>query len=443
MLIRNVEIDGEIIDVRVANGRIAEKGKLPGQADVDGQGGALLPGLHDHHIHLNATAAALNSVRCGPSEVKSGEELSTALSNAPGKEWIRGIGYHHSVAGEIDRDWLDANGPDRPIRIQHRGGRMWIFNSQAIELLDAEIPADGRLVDGDHSIRTSFQTSRPDLGPLVDKLLSYGITGVTEVTPKNIREDFEHYLEMARPLRLSIMGCEDLTGIEGVGALKLHYHDYNLPALDDLAYQISNAHEAGRPVASHCVTRSELMLTLAALEQAGSHPGDRIEHAAIADATAIDWMVKLGVTVVTQPHFIQERGDAYLKDVDSHDLPHLWRLKSFSDAGLKLAAGSDAPFGDPNPWKAMDASVNRPTGFDQGEVITPEEALALYTKPVDDAAGAPRKIRIGATADMCLLDRSWTKARKNLVDVSVLTSWIGGKQVYSTISSTKPHSSAV
>ena len=69
-----------------------------------------LPGLHDHHIHLLAFAASLNSVPCGPPHVTCERELAEALRARqpanPGA-WIRGVGYHPSVAGDIDRSWLD------------------------------------------------------------------------------------------------------------------------------------------------------------------------------------------------------------------------------------------------------------------------------------------------------------------------------------------------
>ena len=55
------------------------------------------------------------------------EALAEALHRAPGEGWLRGIGYHDGIADRIDRTWLDRHGPDRPIRIQHRGGRMWIL----------------------------------------------------------------------------------------------------------------------------------------------------------------------------------------------------------------------------------------------------------------------------------------------------------------------------
>ena len=429
MIIRNAEIDGQIADVLLADGIIAKVGEdIKGEHYLDAKGNALIPGLHDHHIHLNATAAAMNSVRCGPPEVQSEKELIEALNKA-GEEWLRGVGYHHSVAGEIDRAWLDDNGPVRPIRIQHRSGRLWILNSLAMAELGIGEPNNGRLLDSDFKLRSKSQF--PKLQPLIKRLLSSGITGVTEVTPSNGIAEYENYLQAAKPLRLSIMGRAELSAAQSQH-LKLHYHDHDLPPLEALADEIKRTHLAGRNIAAHCVTRAELMLTLAALEMAGPVYGDRVEHAAIADDASIAWMKKLGVIVVTQPNFITEREAAYLKDVPREDHQNLWRLKAFTEAGLSIAAGSDAPFGNPNPWAAMAAAVSRPKGF-ENEAVSPEAALTLYTKPASDAGARPRRVAMGEIADLCLLDRPWVDTRKNFADVIVQATWIGGELVYNRV----------
>ncbi|MBN3585858.1 hypothetical protein JYB64_26055, partial [Algoriphagus aestuarii] len=95
--------------------------------------------------------------------------------------------------------------------------------------------------------------------------------------------------------------------------------------------------------AMHCVTRVELLFALSALQSAGAIPGDRIEHAAIADDAMLEALASLGVTVVTQPHFIAERGDQYLEAVDAWDIPYLYRGAAFLHHKVALAAGSDAP----------------------------------------------------------------------------------------------------
>src|ERR1044072_4219287 len=103
------------------------------------------------------------------------------------------------------------------------------------------------------------------------------------------------------------------------------------------------------------------------------------------DAVGPDHLVaeiaRLGLWVVSQPHFIVERGDQYRRDIDADTLPHPYRLAAFRVAGGVRAAGSDAPFGDAEPWAAMAAALARRTrdGVTLGarETLTPEEALDL------------------------------------------------------------------
>jgi predicted amidohydrolase YtcJ len=421
-----VRIDGGVIAAMAP-----DLAPLPGEPVVEAAGGALLPGLHDHHIHLDAAAAAAASVRCGPPQVGDREALARALAIVPGAGWLRGVGYHDSI-GRVDRAWLDAHGPDRPVRIQHRGGRMWVLNSRAIELLGAGMPADGRLIDGDALVSARLGRVPPDLAGLGQRLAALGITGVTEVTPRNSAADFARYAAAGMAQHLLVMGGAGLDaqpqlGLARRGAVKLHYHDHALPGLDALADEVARAHAAGRPVAAHCVTRGELLLTLAAIETAGTHPGDRIEHAGVAPDEAVDWTARLGLTVVTQPHFLAERAAAYRTEVDAADRAYLYRLQAWRGAGVRLAAGSDAPFGGISPWAAMAAAVDRPAGFEAGEALSPEAALGLFLGPADDPGGPARQLTVGAVADLCLLDRGWHAARTDLAAVGVQATIVAGE----------------
>jgi len=442
LLLRAAELEGAILDVTLRDGRIAaiapHLAAEPGTAIVEAAGNALIPGLHDHHIHLNAAAAARASVRCGPPEITSPAALAAALAAAPGEGWLRGIGYHDSVAGEIGRTWLDRHGPPRPIRIQHRSGRLWILNSLALAELGLGPDSDGRLLDSDVWLRAHLPDQSPDLHPIAHWLASRGVTGLTEVTPRNGLADYHRLADAGLPQRLLIMGTAELDhapplAMAQVGAVKLHYHDHDLPGLDHLVREIARAHAAGRPVASHCTTPAELMLTLLAIEDAGAHPGDRIEHAAIVTPDNADWIARLGLTVVPQPHFLSERGDAYRTDVDPRDRPWLYRLAGLQRAGIPLAAGSDAPFGNPDPWLAMAAAVDRPAGFGPGEALTPEAALALFTGTATAPGGAPRRIAPGEAADLCLLDRPWAAARRNLAMVGVTMTLVAGQPVHGPV----------
>src|SRR5882762_5501693 len=138
-LIKDTEVDGRRVDVRIAGGLVAEIGprlsRQAGEEVLDAAGGALLPGLTDHHLHLHALAAAATSVRCGPPTVRDLTQLATALNTARGDEhgWVRGTGYVETVAGELNTAALDGLHAQRPVRVQHRGGALWVVNTRAAD----------------------------------------------------------------------------------------------------------------------------------------------------------------------------------------------------------------------------------------------------------------------------------------------------------------------
>lgn len=459
MLIRNAEINlDRRVDVRIAHGLVAaiesSLAVLPQEEVIDARGAALLPGLNDHHVHLYAFAAAQASVQCGPPQVGDADALRAQLRRAAVSlgegDWLRGIAYHESVAGEIDRDWLDAVVPDHPVRIQQRSGRLWILNSRALQVTDAEHDlsaplervggrATGRLFDGDGWLRQYTSRQRPALHAISRMFASHGITGITDTSYQNGPADYEAFAQAHASGELlqyvRVMGdarLDQLQEREGVmrGEHKFHLHDHELPDFEVLCEDIRRSHRAGRAAAFHCVTRTDLVFALGALKEAGSFKGDRIEHAAIVPPELMDEIRALGLIVVTQPHFIAERGDQYLQDVAREDQPWLYRLRGFLDDGVPLAAGSDVPYGSANPWAAMQAAVTRrsQSGVTMAveESLTPEQALDLFLSPLNAPGAMPRRLDVGAPADLCLLAVNWNQACADLSQVDVRRTWKSG-----------------
>ncbi|MDX1497809.1 MAG: amidohydrolase family protein, partial [Salinisphaeraceae bacterium] len=416
---------------------------------LDAAGGVLLPGLKDHHLHLAATAVAKNSMTCGPNDWPNAQAFAEGLQRYAenhGQEWIRGIGYHESLAGEIDAAWLDKYLPDTPVRIQHRGGRQWIFNTAGLRWLEVgegdpferkNGELTGRLIEGDSWLRNRMQQlgrgGFPDLSKLSLELASYGITGVTDTSPDNNQQSLRHF-EQARETgellqTLLLMGDASLNKqqpkVAGVhiGARKFHLLESALPDWDQLVQAIASSHSVGRNVAFHCVTRTELVFALSALEQSGVLAGDRIEHASITPPEALTKIQELGLTVVAQPALIAERGDQYLADVDTDDQPWLYRLNAFLRADVPLAGSSDAPYTSLNPWQAMQAAVGRTTTggatIGKQEALTPEQALALYTSPLRKPGFHRHGLQVGESADCCLLRQGWAELRTDLAQAEV------------------------
>lgn len=481
MLIRRAEVEGRIVDLRCEAGRITALARdlapRPEEPILEAAGGALIPGLHDHHLHLFSLAAALRSIDCGPPRVANAEALARALRDAPSVEgWRRGTGYFESVAGPLDRDRLDALAPGGPLRIQHRSGVAWFLNSAAIAALGLDDPAGataagdragatvqpagsppsahpsqaafagverddsgratGRLFRADAWLRERLPNPKPpDLRAAGLHLARFGITGVTDATATNDLAQAALFREAQRsgalPQRARLMGDTSLADLAreerlAPDARKLLLDEPALPELDALVAEIGGAHRAGRGCAFHCVTRVELHFALAALEAAGASAADRLEHASVAPPEAIEMAKRLGIRVVTQPNFAFERGDDYLEAVDPRDQAHLYRVKSWLDAGVPLLAGTDAPYGEPDPWQAMRAAVTRRTrggrALSAGEAISPETALALF------ASGF--RIAVGEPADLCLLDRPWRAVREALDAERVAATFCDGRLVF-------------
>ncbi|WP_036517974.1 amidohydrolase family protein [Nevskia soli] len=468
MLIRRAEINfSVVVDLRVANGRVAAIAPQLLAQDhetvIEANGAALVPGLRDHHLHLASLAASRSSLRCGPPQVHTAAQLAALLgAQGEGCGWVRGIGYHESVAGEIDRDWIDCHLSNRPVRIQHRGGRLWVLNSLALQVLGVdEAGADpleriggrlsGRLYDNDRWLRQRLGRERPNLAGVSLHLASRGVTGLTDASPNNGPEEVR-WLRQAQQRgellqELLVMGDASLDdfGMEPaasdtvasslrIGPRKFHLHEAHLPDYEQVCAGIRQARQAARNVAFHCVTRAELVYTLGALREAGVSAGDRIEHASVTPPELLEEIRELGLTVVSQPGFVAERGDSYLEAVEADDQPWLYRLRAFVDAGVPLAGSSDAPFAEAEPWQAMQAAVTRRSAAGRSvgaaEALSPEQALALFTSPLDTPGQAPGRVEVGAVADLCLLDAGWKSVRLDLAAARPRLTLRGGQVIW-------------
>ncbi|MGW0197522.1 amidohydrolase family protein, partial [Nonomuraea sp. NPDC003201] len=363
--------------------------------------------------------------------------LAAALAAAPAdaEGWVRGVGHAESVAGLLDAAALDRLHPNRPVRLQHRGGSLWILNTTAIRLLgldrieDSGIERDlggrptGRVWCADHLVRSSAeQQSRthpdtlPDLALVAGKLARWGVTSVTDATPGLAPGIVLALAERMRrgvlPQRVRLLGAPFETGLPNgrltAGPWKVVIRDDALPGLDELVQEIAYAHLTGRPVALHCLSVEALYLALAALEEADALEGDRIEHAALVPAWCLNRLRTLGLRVVTQPAFLADRGEDMLRGTPPDEHEDLYRYAGLLRAGIPVLPSSDAPYGPADPWRAMAAARDRTT--ETGRCAQPAErvevaiALSGYLAPSHLPSSRAAPLGAGADADVVLLE---------------------------------------
>ena len=268
------------------------------------------------------------------------------------------------------------------------------------------------LVD-DLGLTTGFGDDRLRLGPI--KFFSDGsLIGRTAAV-------FEPFLEDPRPdnLGLEMMPQEELDAV------------------------VRQAHDAGFQVATHAIGDRAISMVLTAYERAlAANPRPdhrhRIEHCGICRPELIARIAHLGVLPVSQPIFIPEYGDGFLRHLGRDRCRLTYPFQSFLAAGVDLVFSSDCPVSAFEPLKGIQAAVEERTGsgepYAPAEAIPVEEAIRRYTVAGAYAAFEERikgSITVGKLADLAVLERDPAAVPPaEIAAVRVLATIIGGETVY-------------
>jgi predicted amidohydrolase YtcJ len=427
---------------------------------IDGQGMALLPGFIDAHCHLLSYAASLLSVDCSPRAIRSIGDIRAALAAAaahtPEGRWLRAVGYDETdlAEGRHPTRWdLDAAVARHPVRLMHRTGRACVLNSRAMSLVGLHAgseeppggfierdPASGEptglLLEMNDVVDPfvpplSYEELSAGVRQAAQVFLSQGVTAVQDATATNGSQEWELFrrlmAEGCLPLSVTLMeGYRHLGELpEADGALPLRRGPVKVviaelgeelhPGSEELEDIVWRVHQARRQVALHAVGEAAVAAAARALAAAlrrrpyRDHR-HRIEHCGVCPPALAGRLAALGVVVVTQPTFVYHNGDRYLRHVPAQDLPHLYPLRTLLEAGVPLAAGSDAPVAPPGVVSGLVGAVRRLSSggatVTPGQAIPAEQALAMHTCAAGHAAfeeGMHGSLRTGKRADLVLL----------------------------------------
>jgi predicted amidohydrolase YtcJ len=170
----------------------------------------------------------------------------------------------------------------------------------------------------------------------------------------------------------------------------------------------------------------------------------RIEHIETISAADIPRFGKLGVIASMQPlHSYPDVNtmDVWARNAGPDRASRAWAWKSISNAGGRLAFGSDWPVVTLNPWEGIQTAVTRQTtegkpdaGFVPEQRLTVEETVRGYTL---GAAYAGRRektegsIERGKLADLIIVSQNIFEIDpRRIGQTKVLTTIVGGRVVY-------------
>ena len=453
---------------------------------IDCRGRTVLPGFNDAHCHIFSFIRSLRSLDLSPSSVSSIAEIKAlvhrrARSLPPGS-WLAGTDYNEFYLAEKrhpNRRDLDEAAPNHPVILTHRSLHACVLNSMALSLagITREAPEPpGALVEREPETGEPSGLLFEMLGylrervvpPLSDDELAKGMAaasehylsmGITSVQEASVTNDFTRWQTLKRftgsgalKSRVFMMfGPGALVQFQEAG-LTFGAGDSNLrlggvklmlsetTSLPELKQQAFGAHGAGFPLALHCVETGTVEAAISALEYISNElplPGrrHRLEHCSECPPPLLERLIKLRAMVVTQPPFVYYSGERYLATIPPARRKWLYRLKSFLDGGLIVAASSDSPVAPDNPLIGIYAAVTRRA--QSGEYLSPEEAvsaeqaLAMYTVNAAHASFEEKikgAITPGKLADMVVLSADPLKSPpEQIKDIRVEMTIINGR----------------
>lgn len=445
--IATVQIDsGRIVAITPAGaGADSVTGQIRGETiDLDGRW--LLPGLWDHHVHLNQLALALRRVDL--SHATSAAEV-VGIMTAQLARMRPQAG--HPLVGHGFRDGMWPDTPSAALLDSAVGAMPTVLvsgdlhcawlNTAALRLYGLSGHPTGVLREDDCFDIVGRLQDIPDstldewVSDAAVEVAGRGVVGVLdmEMAPNidvwtrragngfnTLRIQAGIYTEhLDAAIESGWHTGDPLAGSEliSVGAFKILtdgslntrtafcVHEYadthergvlTVPT-DELIGLLRTASGAGIVPAVHAIGDEANRLALDAFETVGCR--GRIEHAQLLRGEDIARFAALGVAASVQPeHAMDDRdvADRYWAGRTGR----AFALRSLLDAGATLLLGSDAPVSPLDPWVTMSAAVFR--SRDGREPWHPEQSITFAEAL---AASTHSTVAVGEVADLIAVDR--------------------------------------
>jgi len=472
-------VDGSrLVDIVLHGDRVADvrpAAAAPSEGErIDLDGRPVVPGLWDHHVHLDMWA--LRESRLDLARARSAAEcarlVALRLTDRPvrGGGTLVGTGFRDGVWPDLPttRDLLDSHSGATPVvLVSHDIHCAWL-NSAAVHLWRPASHSDGLVRENDfYELMTRVNDLPVEqidaaVAESVRRAHGRGVVGVVEFERRPNLDTWQRRVRAGLRLRVACgVYAEHLDdaierglatgtvlpetrGLVEMGSLKVLldgslntrtawcYHPFpgvepeaaygmRVVEPDALRDLVARAHAAGIASALHAIGDRANTLALDTFEATGA--SGSIEHAQLIAREDLVRFAPLGVAASVQPrHAIDDRAVADRHWSGRTDRAFL--LASLLGAGARLLLGSDAPVAPLDPWVTIASAVAR-TGDERPpwhgeERLTLDQALSASTRHPHLSRGVP--------ADLVVLDADpWDASADVLSAMPVASTMIAGE----------------
>jgi predicted amidohydrolase YtcJ len=448
-LARTLVIDGE---------RIVALDEEPAGAErIDLDGGCLLPGFTDSHVHFPTWAIIRRELHVHGAHEEILARVAAAIPEVPPGRWLRGFGWT-ADGWEPSLEALDAVTGDVPAALlAHDWHSLWL-NSAALAHAGGDLERPGGEVDlragvlreeAAWAFRDRY--TLPTHAELVEAtraaLPVAAARGVTAIHCKDgLIGSREVYRELAGELPFRVWQSLPAARLDERPDYVKAYMDGTLGSrtarlLDGSGVEITGRAEfeqivraataAGVPVAVHAIGDRANRDALDAFAAVPDAIRPRIEHAQCLHPDDLPRFGRLGVTASIQPSMAVTDAPVAEK-LWADRLEGAYAYRSLHASGARLALGSDAPVEEMDPLQGLRDAVLRE--WRSHEALDLQAALeALTVTPAWLAGDEERRgrLRPGLLADLVILDRD---PSDDLAGAQVVDTYLNGR---STVSPTR------
>jgi len=390
---------------------------------VDMEGGMLMPGFHDGHLHLlmggfSLLQLSLEGITDRHQALGLIQEKAREVEKQNGgkDQWVVGIGFDENRV-QLRKADLDKLCPQIPVLIRTRDLHSAIVNEVALKLAgitsETPYPPTGKIERDDQGQPTGFLREEAvrmvdSVVPLPDAAVSlqamkraqeqafrYGITSVSDsIRVKNLPIYQEFHQQGHRKIRINGWRVIEEWSLENVpsnpasdmgfqvrtlkgfvdGAMgsdtawlledfshRPGYRGIGCVEERELTKVMRKAEKLGYWVALHAIGDRANRVALNAFEQAQvtSSGRNRIEHAQLLTPKDIPRFNQLGIVASMQPIHCTDDMAWKIRKVGLERVKSAYAWRSLLDSGATLVFGTDWPVADLNPMQGLRAAVIR------------------------------------------------------------------------------------
>jgi len=453
---------------------------------IDLDGGLLLPGFVDSHVHIFGTGLVEMGWRIdltGMTREETYAVLAAAVEERGAREWVLAVGWDESQWPDcryLSRRELDRFSPRTPVAAVRMDGHLLVVNSEGLRVVRELLPCDvvRKLVDAERGeIREEaawkmLASLEPDRSTLTEALGAAArlchCCGVTSVHTMTAQNRIPVLLDAKGRNRLRVTAYHKVAGVDeiaGLGegedfdgtwvrfggvkafadgslgasnaAVSEPYADGGTGVLNHTAASLEailrRCEEGGWQTAIHAIgdRAIEQVLRVHATVGSSRELRHRIEHFELPTGDQIERVRRLGLLLSMQPNFIgnwsgpgsmYERKLGGARDRDSNP------LRRVLDADVPLAFGSDGM-----PLAPLYGLASAVSAVHESQRLTLDEAFACYTEggawfsSEDTVKG---RLEVGALADLVIMDQDPRAAPDRLTERRIDRVYVGGECVY-------------